>query len=176
MVNLKDYFLNEIDIKTVKQNNQVGFPDTKARQHLVLTVNAHEIEFFPYVENGKLEVHSIVRSQGNRYSTKIRFDNVDFGSEDDNGVVEIEGPDEEQYFIFPLSEFGDNVSMSCNCMDFRFRFANQHSQNKSLVGNPPPTYVRVTNNRPPVNPTNAIGACKHVLALIRKLRQYGVIV
>lgn len=170
-------FLNELDLRTIQQNNVRGFPQTKARQNLVATVNAQDIKFTPYVDSKTVRVVSNVSSHGHRYVTSIMFTDVGFEPVINNepGVIEFEGTDGETYHMHPVLQVGDDVDVSCTCMDFRFRFANQHFQNGSLDGNPPPRYQRKTDTRPPVNPDNVLGACKHLVATANKLRQMGIL-
>jgi hypothetical protein len=169
--------VNEIDLRTIQQNNVRGFPATKARQNLVATVNANSITFTPFEESKAVQVKAQVVSHGHRYLTSIRFNDVGFEPVINNepGVVEFEGTDGVLHHMHPVLQVGDDVEVSCTCMDFRFRFSNQHFQNKSLDGNPPPPYIRKTKNRPPVNPDDVIGACKHLLATAVKLRQMGIL-
>lgn len=163
--------LYEISIDQIKRNNVVGFPETKKRQHIVNLTNAKEIKFDAYVPSNTLIVGSVTTSNGHNYKTSIRFNKVDFT---DNGIVTFRGTDNEDHSINPLNENSMDVDINCDCMDFRFRFAEFHYQNKSLVGDPPPPYVKKT-DRPPINPTKALGGCKHVLALAVKLRQMRII-
>jgi hypothetical protein len=54
------------------------------------------------------------------------------------------------------------VRMRCSCSDFRFRFMYPNSLKKALFGKVR-RYTRVQNsNRPPVNPDNIPGYCKHI--------------
>jgi hypothetical protein len=83
--------------------------------------------------------------------------------------------DGQDYHVQPLQLAGHNVKVRCNCMDFYFRFANYNAQDKSLVGKPPPLYRRKTTTRPPVNPGQVPGMCKHLLKLVQTLQGAGLV-
>jgi len=70
----------------------------------------------------------------------------------------------------------DRIRTRCQCQDYYFMWEFWNKQNKALVG-PHKTYVRVSppSGRPPVNPAEAPGLCKHLLVLIKKLMADGVI-
>jgi hypothetical protein len=161
--------LSEITIRQITQNNIKGFPETKKRQHIVNLVNAQQLKFTPYDVSSKLLVESDTQSRsGSHYTTSIMFLDVQF-VEDGEGVS-FKATDREVHNIIPLNARHNDVEVSCTCLDFRFRFADFHYKNDSLLGNPPPPYVKKT-DRPPTNPTKALGACKHVIALTDKLTQ-----
>lgn len=165
--------LNEISIKKIEQENKDGFPNTKKRQHIVNLVNARNITFVPYDQSGDLTVKSSVLSKGHTYNASIEFSNVRYH---ERGPVSFRGSDNEVYNIDPIRIWTNDVKLSCECLDFRFRFANLHNNNDSLLGDPPPPYMKVPgSNRPPVNPFNALGACKHLLAVSNRLYNMRVI-
>ena len=163
--------LSEITVRQITQNNYKGFPETKKRQHVVNLVNARDLKFVPYDQTGDLTIESKTLSNGHTYTTNIAFSGVEFVEE---GGVSFKAVDNEIHNITPLNARSDDVEVSCDCLDFRFRFADFHYKNNSLLGNPPPPYVKKT-DRPPVNPTKALGACKHVLALVDKLTQLRIL-
>lgn len=163
--------LSEITLTQIKQNNIKGFPETKKRQKLIHVTGARDIKFTPYIPSNTLLVKSNTTSNGHKYVTSIEFKDVNFN---EDSPVSFMGTDGETHSLDPIREQNINVDVVCDCLDFRFRFADFHYQNKSLIGNPPPTYIKKT-DRPPVNPKKALGGCKHVLALADKLRQMRII-
>jgi hypothetical protein len=163
--------LSEITVRQLTQNNYKGFPETKKRQHIVNLVNARDLKFVPYDQTGDLTIESKTMSNGHNYTTKIAFTDVEYVEE---GGVSFKAVDSEIHNITPLNARNNDVEVSCDCLDFRFRFADFHYKNNSLLGNPPPAYIKKT-DRPPVNPTKALGACKHVLALVDKLTQLRIL-
>lgn len=167
-------YLMEITVPQIKQNNNTGFPNTKKRQNVAHLVDIRHVKFEPYVPSNKLIVIAEAFSNGNVYQPMIEFNDVEFT---DSGVSNFKGTDGEEHSINKIMLSRADVSINCTCSDFKFRFAHQHYQNKSLVGEPPEQYVKVPgSNRPPVNPDNVLGACKHILALEQHLKRLGIIV
>jgi hypothetical protein len=164
--------LCEITIPKIRDENQRGFPDTKKRQHLAHLVNAANLTLIPYKPSSVLKATAKSVSNGHQYDTEMEFSNVDYS---DTGRVLFRGSDNENYRINPISIRSEDVKISCECMDFQFRFANLHNNNDSLLGDPPPPYIKTT-DRPPVNPLQVLGACKHILALADKLRNHRILV
>jgi hypothetical protein len=166
-------FLTEITMPTIKQNNISGFPNTKKRQNVSHLVNVLRTKFEPYVPSEKLIVVADTVSNNHQYQTAIEFDNVNY---QENGLASFKGTDGEEHKIDRLTMNSVDVNVNCTCADFKYRFAHQHYQNKSLVGEPPEQYVKVPgSNRPPVNPDNVLGACKHILALEKQLKRLGLV-
>lgn len=167
-------FLTEITMPTIKQNNITGFPNTKKRQNVSHLVNVLHTKFEPYEPSNKLIVIADTVSNNHKYQTAIEFNDVNYN---ESGLAKFRGTDGEEHNIDKLTMNSIDVNINCTCSDFKYRFAHQHYQNKSLVGEPPEQYVKVPgSNRPPVNPDNVLGACKHILALEKNLKRMGILV
>ena len=63
----------------------------------------------------------------------------------------------------------------CSCPDFKFRWEYADKKVKALFGNLSKKYIRKTKTRPPVNPEQIPGMCKHVWQLQSFLRVEGYI-
>lgn len=68
----------------------------------------------------------------------------------------------------------------CGCKSFYFYFSWEDMQNEALYGRHPKPYERKTqpgdpNYKPPVNPAEIPGACKHLLLMMRSLRDSGFV-
>lgn len=63
----------------------------------------------------------------------------------------------------------------CSCQDYYFMWGYWNKKQKSLIGAYKP-YTRVSppSGRPPVNPDESPGLCKHLLALIKQSMTLGV--
>lgn len=161
-------------IPQLQQNIEQGFPETRKRQHATNEVVISNVQYVPYIGMKMLHVKSLAASNGNQYQQALQFMRVNFESEDTDTNATFQASDGEDYHIQPLNLSGHNVKVRCNCLDFHYRFANYNAQDKSLVGKPPPLYQKKT-NRPPVNPSQVPGMCKHLLKLVEMLRRYGVV-
>lgn len=156
-------------------NIRAAWPDTRKRQNATNEVTVTTTEFIPYIGMKTLHIRSHTRSNGHDHQQAVQFLNVAFANGDSDSVVTIEATDGTETSLIPINLATHNIKCRCTCMDFRFRFANYNSSDKALVGRPPPPYVRKTTTRPPVNPMQVPGVCKHILKLIQVLQQQGVV-
>ena len=168
--------LNEVSTAPdLVQNIERAFPNTRKRQHATNEVTISNVQYIPYIGTKLLHVKSSSMSNGHQYAQALQFVRVNFESEDTDSNSTFKASDGTDYHIQPLDLSDINVKVRCSCLDFRFRFADYNSQDKSLVGRAPPLYQRKTTTRPPVNPTGVPGMCKHLLKLVDMLQQYGLV-
>lgn len=161
-------------VPDLEDNIVRGFPETKKRQHVVNQVTSNNIQYTPYIGMNTLHVKSTSSSNGHNYQQALQFNGVKFESADTPDNSTFAAADGTDYHIQPLDLSNHNCKVRCNCLDFHFRFSTFNSGDQSLVGRPPPLYQRKT-NRPPVNPTQVPGMCKHLLSLVQALQSAGVI-
>lgn len=157
------------------QNIQQAFPNTRKRQHATGEVSIQNVQYIPYIGTKLLHVKSTSLSNGNGYNQALQFVRVAFEPEDTANNATFKASDGTDYHVQPIDLNDHNCKVRCSCLDFRFRFADYNSQDKSLVGRAPPMYQRKTTTRPPVNPDHVPGMCKHLLKLVQVLRGYGLI-
>lgn len=163
-------------VDDLESNIVRAFPTTRKRQHATGDVTISNVQIIPYVGMKMLHVRAQAASvSGARYQLAVQFVRVDFESSDTEQNATFKATDGQDYHILPVKLTGNYVKVRCNCMDFHYRFAAYNSQDKSLVGRPPPPYQKKT-NRPPVNPDQVPGMCKHLLKLVSQLQGQGLIV
>jgi len=169
--------LEEASIRDLETNIQRGFPNTKARQHAVGPIQVPIVKLTPFAPSGKLFAESQANNQGRKYNPEIMFDQVQFEKEETATNVTFTGSDNNEYNItqaIPLA--GSAVQVRCNCLDFHYRFSRLNAKNNALYGNPAPPYKRhPDSNRPPANPAQVPGMCKHLLALKEELQKMGIV-
>ena len=158
--------LNDLDISTTS-----AFPDSKKRHNSLGSVRVAHINY-ERPDNDKLLVTAKMAGETNEYSTSILFSGVEFVSADSSNSVDI-GATEN---IMPISMSRDDCKVLCGCLDFYYTFAWYDHNKDALIGKPPKPYQKVPgSNRPPRNPTNAPGICKHVMKLAEHLKAQGVL-
>lgn len=155
-------------------NIERGFPNTAARQHLANQPQIQSMQFIPAVANGVLEVRSKVQGQRDNYNPVVQFLNTQYQDADTANNVTFVATDGKEYHIVPVHLTDTNVKVSCDCMDFYFRFAAFNHGDESLSGALPPLYQRKTNTYPPANPMQVPGICKHLIKLFNNLEQRGI--
>jgi hypothetical protein len=169
------------DLLTVLEESSLGDLDrsasssvpTRKRQHSVDTVRLGEIRFVP--GEGNLLVKCFTSGEtGKQYDTQIMLNDVVYSEEQAEGTINFTAMDGEEYFIQPLSAQETQVEVTCNCMDFYWRFALWNHNDGSLLGPKPQPYYKKT-DRPPVNPEGAPGMCKHLMKLATGLMENGIV-
>lgn len=128
--------------------------------------------FVPAQQAGAVGVRATTRSSAKQYDTRIFFDEgivyLNDEGEQTNGFT-FQSSDGQEFTIEPVSYNNDDARVSCSCLDFYYRFAVWNHSDGSLFGNPPPPYVKKT-DQGPVNPNKVPGLCKHLIALVSELR------
>jgi hypothetical protein len=169
--------LNEDSTEADLENNiERGFPDTKKRQHATGDATIQQVQFIPYVGTKFLHVKSNCSStSGKQYHQVIQFVRVAFENEDTDTNATFTGTDGRDYHMEPVDLTVNNVKVRCDCLDFYWRFAAIDFSDNALVGRAPPPYVRKTDYRPPANPMQVPGLCKHLLKLVQHLQGVGLV-
>jgi len=147
---------------------------TKKRQHAVKELKVGNVSLIPAVPSGILNVKSEIRSGEKTYQTTIVFSEVNFEDQDSPTNVTFTGADDEEYNIEKIQLRAKYVKVSCNCLDFYWRFAPNNKRDDSLHGKPPPPHTPKT-GRAPVNPKKYPGVCKHIIKTVEDLRASGIL-
>ena len=119
-----------------------------------------------------LTANAVVQRSGgglNTENTTIRI-KVKGGKEGDAGPpVQMKNNPSVKFKPRKIRGNKNKVQVRCECEDFRFFWAPAVEKKKSLIGTFPP-YIKKT-NRPPRNPQQVPGLCKHLLAVAKKLQR-----
>ena len=137
-------------------------------------VQIPDVELIPAVENGILLAKAHTRTNNGSYESQIQISDVRYVDEGTQHAISFVGPDDATYWIVPARNRQEDVKVSCTCLDFYWRFATWNYQNGSLLGPPPPPYVKKT-DRAPVNPDKVAGVCKHLLSLGKRLKEENIL-
>jgi hypothetical protein len=138
-------------------------------------VQIQEVNLIPSLSSNTLTVKARTKTSDKYYNTLIEFSGVKFFTEGGHGRVEIQVNDGSTYFIDPIRPYKSNVKVRCDCLDFYFRFSVWDDRDDALTGDPPDRYQRKTDNYPPVNPQQVSGLCKHIIAVVKYLRNQKII-
>ena len=154
------------------------FPDTRKRQNATNEVNVREIRYIPVrttAEGGALQLAATTNSNSHEYKQQLLFSDVRYDTEDAQDNITFKATDGQDYHIRPITLGENRIRVNCTCMDFHMRFALWNYNNGTLMGRKPKLYQRKTDNRPPVNPGQVDGMCKHLIKVCDRLRQQGLI-
>lgn len=118
--------------------------------------------------------------QNTKYDLTMIFYDVDFSKKKDaEHPVKVEykparGPTQVIWMEY-LDEDDHPVAVYCSCSDFRFRWSWWLREIGSLAaGRKPIPYTRKTKTRPPVNPQEIKGVCKHLYMATLELKKRGI--
>jgi hypothetical protein len=166
--------LTEDTIEDLKANIERGFPRTTKRQYSTDPVTIIQAAWYPYVGTKTLLVRGLADSEesGKEYVCAVLFKQVQFG---DDGDVTITANNGEEYTFTHLDPSVNDIAVRCQCPDFRWRFAWYNKPTKALFG-PLPSPYQSKGLRPPVNPMQVPGMCKHLLKLMIALQGSGALV
>jgi hypothetical protein len=150
-------------------------PPSQERQNAVNQVRISKVELVPSRESQTLTAKLTVDGGTSPYQPTILFSDVIYEDSDQSDNTSFTAVDGEEYHIMPIPLNKSTVKVSCNCLDFYYRFAAYNNRDDSLYGNPPPPYQRRTMTRPPVNPKQTPGVCKHLMKSVIALKDVRIV-
>jgi hypothetical protein len=166
----------ESSLKDLYQSAENAFPHTTKRQYATHPVKIRHIQWVPFVGMKTLFVKGSAMNEGREYNPTIVFKKVTYHEAQGLSIVTLQANDGKTYYLSPLSLENTDVLVRCNCHDFRWRFSYYNSLEKSLQGPKPKKYEPVPgSNRPPANPTESSGMCKHLMKFAQALRGSTII-
>lgn len=163
--------LDESTYNTLLAKTVASFPTTN-RDATSSAVAVTSIGYIAHPSNGSLEVKAAT-SGSQPYTQHVMFDRVQFAP--NSSAISVNGLDGSNITIQPIQSTKAQVRVACSCLDFHYRFAVWNYNDGSLIGDKPPLYQRKT-DRPPVNPTQTPGLCKHLIRVVDRLKTDGVVV
>lgn len=169
IANQLELILQEATYAELEQKTVQFTPITTKRQHAVDPLRVVSMELTPAKENGILVAKATVQSEGTKYTATISFAGVEYHNDDQAGNISFKGSGGDDDHITPINLREHDCKVSCDCLDFYWRFATQNAKVGSLDAKAPPPYSKRT-NRPPANLKNTPGVCKHIMKVVVALR------
>jgi hypothetical protein len=96
------------------------------------------------------------------HMVNIQFSGVNYSEEPNSSYKEIEYKGEKYWYERPTLK--SEVTVRCSCPDMTYRFAFANIKARCWFGGRPKKYIKKT-KRPPINPDNIAGMCKHLVGL-----------
>lgn len=159
--------MDESSLADLFQSAVDAFPHTTKRQHATSPIRITEIRWEPFIGVRTLFVKGTARSEAKEYAPIILFKNVNYNQP---GVrLQLEG----RIVTFgSLSNEETQVTVRCNCADFKYRFNFYDHVDRSLYGRVRAPYEN--QGGPPANPQEMPGMCKHLIKLWYSLQESGL--
>ena len=169
-MNFKDWIINEASVSDLYHSTVAAFPRTTKRQHSTDSVKIIELKWTPFLGINTLLVRSVAQNEGREYNPLILFKNIQYK---EGGELELV-IENRTYLFDRISKTDDDILVRCNCKDFKFRFAYYDKLwDNCLYGSVPPRYIS-QGLRPPANPQEMPGMCKHLIVLSNVLSHAGI--
>jgi len=167
--------LLEMTIPELINSTENTFPDTDKRQNATAEVRVENVSFVPTSGGLMIKSEVVNTNKGSRYHTSVMIENVEFQETSSNETVTIKGSDGADHFIVPIDINTTDVKVNCTCLDFGFRFAIWNYNKDSLLGQKPEPYKKKPDsNRPPANPKQSPGVCKHLFKTFDELKTHSI--
>jgi hypothetical protein len=160
----------ESSLVDLYQSAVAAFPRTTRRQYATDTIHITNLHWTPFVGMKTLFVKGLAQNEGKEYTPIILLKNVQYITE---GIT-IVASDGREYTFKKLSPTENDVLVRCDCPDFRWRFRYYNYLDHSLQG-PKGKKYEAKGMRPPANPMEMPGMCKHLMKLMQGLNETGVI-
>lgn len=161
----------ESSIKELYQSAVDAYPNTELRQYATHPIVITKLNWIPYLGMKTLFVKGLVQSEGKEYSPIILFKGINYNNLSEN--VKLYASDGVLYKFEKLSVNNTQVSVRCNCPDFKYRFSFYNHLDESLYGRKPAKYQRKT-DRTPANPKEFPGICKHLIKMQEVLEKSNI--
>lgn len=167
--------LDERSYSELERNTNNFVPPSSKRQHAVAPIQVQQLKLVAAEPSHTLEATGTIKSGANTYQSIIFFDGVRYAPEDTGNNVTFMGADSQEHHMEPIKLNIANAKVRCTCLDFRWRFSMHNQQKDALYGPGPGAYQKKT-NRPPNNPQQVPGLCKHLLKLAQELRNSKIVI
>jgi hypothetical protein len=162
----------ESSLADLHQSAVDAFPLTTKRQHVVGPIQIDEVRATPFLGMNTLLFRCRAINEDRIYNPVILLLNVNFNGDG----ASIEASDNHQIYSFePLSEHDTDSRVRCQCGDYYWRAQYANWLDRSLYGSNRKPYENM-GLRGPANPNDSPMLCKHLMKLVEKLRQDGIIV
>ena len=165
--------LQESNLVDLYKSAVIAFPGTRFRQHATNPIKIVELTWTPFkgVKTLFIKGHA-ESSSGLDYNPMILFKRVNYHNfKNNDDLVEIIASDGQNYIFEPLNNMNE-VLVRCNCKDYTWRFQHWNAEDKSNYGKDRKKYESL--GGPPANPLELPGMCKHLMKMIKSLKEAKV--
>jgi hypothetical protein len=167
--------LIESSLNELFQSSVRAFPGTTMRQYATDPIEIETLEWLPFLGMKSLIVKATARNETRVYTPLILFKKVQYHNDRDaNNLIEIIDATGKNYLFEKLSAQNTDVSIRCNCNDFKWRFNYTDHQDHSLYGRKRKQYI-AAHNPGSSNPQNLPGMCKHLIKMAEILNQNDIV-
>ena len=164
--------MNESSINQLYRSTVRAFPKTRARQHLVHTIEMHDLKFTPFIGVKTLLVRAKAINEDRSYNPLLLFKNIKYTDQKNDELASLLIQGKTYYFETPTLASTD-VLVRCQCEDLKWRGVHYLKLDKSLYGSDRKKYVG--QGLFEANPKQLPIMCKHILKLVEELEDLGIL-
>lgn len=167
--------LNESTLKELYKNAIDAFPSTTKRQNAIDTIKVVKLDWTPFLGVRTLFLKGLVQNEGKEYNPIMLVKDVKYKNEPGTQTIKIAASNGKEYYLNKISFEDNDVLVRCECGDFHWRFKHYNSLDKSLFGRDRKKYEAIYKPNS-ANPSESAGMCKHLMKLMKILKESGLIV
>jgi len=164
---------HESNLVDLYNSTVAAYPKTTLRQFATDPIVITKLSWTPFKGVKTLFVRGLAQNEGAEYSPMILFREVDYNAK--SNIVHVYASDGLPYEFGKVVLKENNVTLRCDCPDYLWRWHHTNAVDKSNYGRDRKKYVKIEGStRPPVNPSELPGMCKHILKLVKVLSEAGI--
>jgi hypothetical protein len=160
----------ESSIIDLYDNSVEAFPKTTKRQYAIDPIKIVKFDWIPFVGVKTLFIKSYAKNESKEYNSIILIKNINYSENLKSNFFELNASNGKKYFLEKISINENDVLLRCNCPDFKWRFKHFNKLDKSLFGKDGKKYEAIL--RPgTANPKELSGMCKHLMKMVKVLKE-----
>lgn len=166
--------LFETSLNDLYFNIVTGFPNSRFRESATQPIKITSITWLPFLGMKTLYIQGLAQNENRAYNPIILFKNVKFQLNEAPKTVSLKASDGKRYYLETLS-LDQDVTVRCNCKDFYWRMHHYNKLDNCLYGKDRKKYESL-NKKPPANPLEVSGMCKHIMKLLQAVQHANLLV
>lgn len=162
-----------LTLNQLSNNTKKAFPNRFGPRMKEAKTRVSKLVITPFVGTKILSIRGDVQGVAEKkiYKVIVTFQNIEFSdTRDQTHWIRVKVSPRKWVYMAPLNP-KNVVQVRCSCLDFYFTFAYWDWGVGSLYGRKPKPYKRKTTTYPERNPTHTPGLCKHLLAVIDRVKR-----
>jgi hypothetical protein len=163
----------ESSLNDLYLNIVTGFPNSRFRENATHPIRITQLRWLPFLGMKTLYVQGLAQNENREYNPIILFKNVKYKLNEEPRTVTLMASNGQKYYLESLS-LDQDVFVRCGCKDFYWRMHHYNKVDSCLYGRDRKKYESL-NKKPPANPLEVSGMCKHIIKLAEAIRDANLL-
>lgn len=164
----------EASLEDLYKGAEKAFPETRKRQFSTDTIVVENLYWVPFQGVKTLFVKATVKNEGRKHESIILFKGVKYKEREGRGAVPLRTSTGKEVFVEQISAREDDVLVRCSCKDFYWRFLHFNKNEGCLYGRDRAKYEALKNPGSS-NPNETAGLCKHLIKMVKILKESNLL-